>query len=135
MKSAAARPLGQPEYEALAAFRLLLRRFLRFSEAAANAIGLAPQQYQAMLAIKAYPGPDFISIKELAGQLLIKHNSAVELVNRLEGEGLVARRVSSLDRRQVDVQLTPLGTRTFEKLAAAHHAELARIGPDRRRSD
>lgn len=125
-----ARLLGKPDYEALAAFRLLLRRFLSFSEDAANAIGLAPQQYQALLAVKGFPGREVVSIKELAEQLLIRHNSAVELVDRLESEGLVSRRAAARDRRQVDIELTARGTRVFERLAAAHHAELGRIGPE-----
>ena len=124
--------LGKSDYERLAAFRYTLRRFLSFSEAAARDIGLASQQYQALLAVKGCPGRDAITVNELARQLLIKHNSAVGLVNRLEGEGLVRRQAAVGDRRKVDIVLTPKGTRAFERLAATHHAELARIGPELR---
>ncbi|HEX4583992.1 MAG TPA: MarR family transcriptional regulator [Burkholderiaceae bacterium] len=124
--------LRKADYERLAAFRTTLRRFLSFSEAAARGIGLASQQYQALLAVKGYPGRDAITINELAQQLLIKHNSAVGLVDRLEAEGLVRRQPAVGDRRKVDVRLTPKGTRLFERLAATHHAELARIGPQLR---
>jgi DNA-binding MarR family transcriptional regulator len=116
----------------LAAFRYTLRRFLSFSETAARRIGIASQQYQALLAVKGYPGRDSITISELAQQLLIKHNSAVGLVDRLVGQGLVRRRAASADRRKVDVVLTLRGTRVFERLAATHHAELGRIGPQLR---
>jgi DNA-binding MarR family transcriptional regulator len=121
--------LGKSDYEMLAAFRFTLRRFLSFSEAAARRIGLASQQYQALLAVKGCPGRDAITISELAQQLLIKHNSAVGLVNRLEAQGLVRRQAATADRRKVDIVLTSKGTRAFERLAAAHHAELGRIGP------
>lgn len=127
-KTAAARGLPKSDYEMLAAFRYALRRFLSFSEAAASDVGLAPQQYQALLVIKGYPGRDTIAINELAAQLLIKHHSAVGLVDRLEGKGLVTRSIDPDDRRKVNVGVTPRGSRLFEGLAAAHRAELARIG-------
>ncbi len=124
--------LGKPDYQRLAAFRYTLRRFLSFSEGAARRIGLASQQYQALLATMGHPGRDAITVKELAHQLLIKHNSAVGLVDRLEAETLVRRQASVTDRRKVGIVLTPKGVRVFEGLAATHHAELKRIGPELR---
>ena len=123
------RALDQGEYVALAQFRYTLRRFLSFSETAAGVVGLTPQQYQALLAIKGAAGEGPVTINDLAGQLMIKHNSAVGLVDRLEEEGLIVRRVAREDRRKVNLILTPKGSRTFEKLASAHRAELERIGP------
>jgi len=125
-----ARPALDPgEYEALAAFRYTLRHFLSFSEAAAAEVGLAAQQYQALLAIKGCAGRDSVTINELASLLLIKHNSAVGLVDRLESEGLVKRSIAPEDRRKVNVRLTRKGVRVFERLAVAHRDELQRIGP------
>lgn len=125
----ARRPLAPVEYEVLAAFRYTLRHFLSFSEAAAAEVGLASQQYQALLAIRGTPGRDSVTINELAKLLLIKHNSAVGLVDRLELEGLVRRSVAPEDRRKVNVRLTRKGVRVFERLAAVHRDELRRIGP------
>ena len=119
--------LGAAEYRTLAAFRYTLRRFLAFSDVAASAVGLTQQQYQALLAMKARRGT--MGISELASQLLVKHHSAVGLVDRLEQQGLVRREPSKTDRRKVVVRLTSHGSRVFEKLAAAHRAELRRIGP------
>jgi DNA-binding MarR family transcriptional regulator len=119
--------LGLAEYRTLAAFRYTLRRYLAFSDVAASAVGLTQQQYQAMLVMKARHG--MMSISELAAQLLVKHHSAVGLVDRLEQQGLVRREPSRSDRRKVVVRFTPHGARVFEKLAAAHRAELRRIGP------
>lgn len=121
--------LDPGEYEMLAAFRYTLRHFLSFSETAAAEVGLAAQQYQALLAIKGCAGRDTVTINELAGLLLIKHNSAVGLVDRLESEGLVKRSIAAEDRRKVNVRLTRKGVRVFERLAAAHRDELQRIGP------
>jgi DNA-binding MarR family transcriptional regulator len=120
--------LSAANYTRLATFRRTLRRFLRFSEGAAARVGLTGRQYQAMLAIRASPAGS-MSIRELAEDLLIKHNSAVELVDRLGTRGLVLRERSSGDRRKVGVRLTPLGAKTLRELASAHRQELRRIGP------
>src|SRR5205814_3775832 len=85
------------DYARLAAFRHALRRFLRFSEAAAARAGLTSQHYQAMLVLRGCPDDKRVTINDLAQQLLIKHNSAVELVDRLAREGLVVREPSSAD--------------------------------------
>ena len=121
--------LAPSEYEVLAAFRYALRHFLSFSDAAAAEVGLASQQYQALLAIKGSHGGDSVTINDLANLMLIKHNSAVGLVDRLESEGLVKRSVAPEDRRKVNVRLTRRGVRVFERLAAVHRDELRRIGP------
>ena len=120
--------LGPAEYRTLAAFRYTLRRFLAFSDVAAATVGLTQQQYQALLVMKSRQG--MLSISELAAQLLVKHHSAVGLVDRLEQQGLVRREPSREDRRKVVVHITSRGTRVFRKLAAAHRDELRRIGPD-----
>ncbi|MGH8600641.1 MAG: MarR family winged helix-turn-helix transcriptional regulator [Burkholderiales bacterium] len=124
--------LSPSDYAMLLSFRCTLREFLQFSEKAAEHIGVAPQQYQALLAIKGIPERERITINEMAEKLMIRHNSAVGLVNRMEKEGLVKRYPSLEDRRQVHVMLTSRGMRIFEKLAAAHREELNRIGPQLR---
>src|SRR5579871_5075244 len=108
------------EYQTLAAFRYTLRQFLRFSESAAEALGLTPQKYLALVAIEGFPGRDYVTIGELAEQLQIRHHSTVELIDRMEADGLVARRPSTEDRRRVYVALTEQGRETLERLAAAH---------------
>jgi DNA-binding MarR family transcriptional regulator len=117
------------DYETLAAFRYELRKFLHFSENAAESHGLASQQYLALLAIEGFPSRDFATIGELAERLRIAHHSAVGLVNRLESKKLVKRMPSSDDKRQVFVRLSPRGRNTLEKLAEVHHAELQTVGP------
>ena len=121
--------LATPDYGRLAGFRFALRRFLRFSEDAAAAVGLTGQHYQAMLVVRACPEERRLTIADLAQQLLIKHNSAVELVDRLALLDLVARGPSPSDRRKVELHLTARGRGLLAKLAAMHRAELRRIGP------
>lgn len=124
------RPISKSQYEHLAAFRFSLRKFLRFSEEAAGAAGLTPQQHQALLAIKGFPGRDYVTIGELAERLQIKHHSAVGLVDRLVLEKLVQRVASAEDRRCVNIRLTSRGEAVLEELSALHREQLRRIGPE-----
>ena len=117
------------DYARLAAFRYALRKFLRFSEEAAAGVGITGQHYQAMLILRGCPDGETVTIADLAHQLLIKHNSAVELVDRLVYEDLVMREASSADRRKVELHLTARGRQVLAKLAAMHRRELQRIGP------
>lgn len=118
-------PLADGDYAALAAFRFALRRFLNFSEAAVKVAGVSPQQYQAMLAIRGRPKRE-LAIKELARELMLKPNGAVQLLDRLEILGIVQRRMAPKDRRSVIVRLTQRGERAIAFLAAEHLAELVR---------
>ena len=126
-------PIKQSDYETLAAFRYLLRQFLRFSEDAARNAGLAPRQHQALLAIKGYADSQPITIGKLAERLQIRHHSAVGLVDRLSTQGLLVRERSTEDRRQVFIRLTAKGIKILEKLSTAHREELKRIEPQLRR--
>lgn len=125
-------PLDDADYAALAAFRHALRRFLSFSEAAAAQVGLTGQHYQAMLVVRANPPSRQMTINELARQLLIKHNSAVGLVDRLVDQGLLVRKAASDDRRKVELRLTARGSRVLDRLADRHRAELEHSGPQLR---
>jgi DNA-binding MarR family transcriptional regulator len=122
--------LHKAQYETLAAFRYELRRFLHFSESAAQATGITPQRHQALLAIKGFPGRDQVTVGELAERLQLRHHSAVGLIDRLVTEKLVVRKSSVEDRRQVLIQLTARGEKTLERLSALHHEQLKQIGPE-----
>jgi DNA-binding MarR family transcriptional regulator len=116
--------LGQEDYQALGAFRDALRRFLRFSEAGAQSIGLTPQQHQALLAIRAWHGTEPMSVGQLAEKLLIKNHSAVGLVARLQERGLVTRETSPDDRRRVLLRLTPSAEDQLENISRNNLREL-----------
>jgi DNA-binding MarR family transcriptional regulator len=130
-KSRRSAHLDAGEYQQLALFRYALRSFLRFSEAAAEKVGLTAQHYQALLVVCATPGGR-VTINDLAQQLLIRHNSAVGLVDRLTNQGLVAREPSPEDGRKVYLRLTAKGDRVLERLAEVHREELRRIAPQLR---
>lgn len=118
------------QYEMLAALRYSLRQFVHFSEEAAKGAGLTPQKHQALLAIKGFPDRDRITIQELAERLQIVHHSAVGLADRLVRDKYIKRMRGERDRRQVFITLTPQGEAVLEKLSAAHHEQLRRIGPE-----
>lgn len=121
--------LSKNDYETLSAFRYALRRFLRFSEEAAESVGLTPQQHQALLAVKGFPGREQVTNGELAERLQIKHHSAVGLVNRLEAQGLIARTQGESDKREFYITLTAKGGELLERLTAVHREELRRVAP------
>ncbi|MGA3304014.1 MAG: MarR family transcriptional regulator [Methylovirgula sp.] len=123
------RQLTAADYHRLAAFRHALRGFLAFSAGEAEAVGLAPQQHQALLAIRGWDEERPPTIKALAGQLIIRHNSAVELVRRLEDAGFVRCVPSHEDRRQIELSLTKKGDAALAALSASHLAELRQRGP------
>lgn len=124
--------LSKTEYEVLSEFRYTLRRFLRFSEAAANELGLTPQQHQALLAIKGFPGRERVTVGELAERLQIRHHSAVGLADRLEAQNLIRRSPATSDRRKVYLSLTAHGRSVIDRLSTLHHEELLRLLPQLR---
>ena len=119
------RQLSTGDYEQLLRFRTGLRRFLRWSEAAATAAGLTPAQHQLLLAIRGHAGRAGPTIGDVADTLLLRHHSAVGLVDRAEVAGLVRRHVDRDDARVVRLTLTAAGSRRLANLTDAHLDELA----------
>lgn len=117
-------PLRKRDFEALSEFRHQLRRFLRFSENAAQAEGLTPLQYQLLLHIKGYPSRDWATVGELAQRLQTQQHGVVALLGRCEEAGLITRQHSTRDRRQVQVRLTPAGESVLTRVAELHRTEL-----------
>src|SRR5207237_9448942 len=93
--------LRAEDYEALAELRYLGRKFLRFSkDLLRTEAGLNPEQYEALLAIKAFASPEGLFISQLSERLQVRHHSAVNIVDRLEEKKLVARAAAEADRRR-----------------------------------
>jgi len=112
------------EYQAMAELRYRIRLFLREGDAAARSSGLEPQQYLLLLAIRGMPDGVSAKIQSLADSLLIRHHSAVELVDRLESHGYVRRSRGKEDRREVLVSLLPKGQRVLERVVQQRISEL-----------
>ena len=126
---AAGTELSAEDYRNLAEFRFLLRRFLAFSEDAARDAGLAPQQHQALLAIKGFDGDEAPTVGYLAERLSIRHHSAVGLVDRLVKAGFLKRHEGAADKRRVTLTLSPRGETMLAKLSVAHRDELRHLTP------
>ena len=124
-----AKPIRSSDYQAMGAFRLALRRFAAFSDAAARDAGLTPQQHQALLAIRAHTGAEPMTIGELAECLMIKNHSAVELVGRLVDRDLVARTHSESDRRRILLRLTAEAEALVAKVTRNNLRELSSTAP------
>ena len=121
--------LTKQEYERLAQLRYSLREFARSTELEARKVGVTPQQYQLMLAIKGFPGREQANISELAERLQIRHNAVIGLINRAETRGLVRREPDGdrQDRRVVLIHLTNEGEQILQAMAAALRSERRRV--------
>ena len=117
-------------YQALAEFRYQIRHFLAASEESARSVGLEPEQYLLLLAVRGMPIGKEPSIQALAQRLGVHHNTAVERVDRLARMGLVRRHRGRVDARIVLLALTGRGDRILEKLASKRMTELSKTGPE-----
>lgn len=117
------------DYRRLLELRTGLRRFLHWSEVQSTAQGVTPTQHQLLLAIRGHPDPAGPSIGEIAGYLVVRHHSAVGLIDRAVSAGLVTRRPDPDRTGTVRVVLTDQGRQTLGSLAKLHLAELARLAP------
>src|SRR5580693_1815086 len=116
--------LTDADYEDLLALRTGLRRFLRWSEQQAEAAGLTPAQQQLLLAIRGHTDARGPTVGEVADHLLLRHHSAVGLVDRAEEADLIERTRDAHDRRMVRLQLAATGSKRLEALSQAHLEEI-----------
>ena len=123
--------LEQSDFEHLLELRTGLRRFIRWSDQQAQAAGLTPAKHQLLLAIKGHPHPSGPTVGEVADYLVLRHHSAVGLIDRAVKDGLVKR---DRDRRKgvVRVTLTRAGDEKLAALAQAHVEEIAHLAPTMR---
>jgi DNA-binding MarR family transcriptional regulator len=108
----------------LAEFRYQLRRFVSFSEAACEAAGVSAQQYQLLQVVATVPQEKECSISYVAERMVVRHNTAVELVDRAEKAGLVQRITDESDHRRSLVETTPRGNDLLADLVPIHLAEV-----------
>lgn len=113
----------------LAEFRYELRRFLHFSERAALEAGIQPKQHQLLLQVAGAPENMAVTIAYVAERLGLKHNSAVELVDRSESEGLLERKADPQDRRRAILRVTRKGRQLLSRLTGDHARELNERAP------
>jgi DNA-binding MarR family transcriptional regulator len=117
------------DYQRLLELRTGLRRFLRWSERQAEAAGLTPAQHQLLLAIRGHPDPRGPTVGEVAAYLVLRHHSAVGLIDRAETAGLLVRSKDPDNSSAVRLQLTESGRRQLDVLSEQHLEELAHLAP------
>jgi DNA-binding MarR family transcriptional regulator len=113
------REISAADYRKLAEFRFRIRRFLHFTEEAARAHGMEPQQHQLLLAIRGLPKGARPTVTTISDRLCLRHHSTVELIDRLEKQGAVARQHGKEDRREVLLHLTPRGEDRLRRLTVS----------------
>ena len=121
------RRLTDDQFAKILDFRVALRRFGRWSEEQAAKVGLTAGQHQLLIAIRGHRDSKGPTIRDVADHLLIRHHSAVGLVDRTEHLGLIERHGDEADHRLVRLRLTPLAETLVSELAAAHLEELRRL--------
>ena len=124
-----ANALQRPDFYAMAELRYQIRRFLHFSEKAARAAGIEPQQQQLLLALKGLPKGFRPTIGVLAERMQLQHHSTVGLIDRLVERGLLVRLRATTDKRQVLIKLSRDGEEVLRKLSLHHLDELRSVGP------
>lgn len=125
--TASERSLSKAAFEELSTFRYQIRRFERYSENAVRAHGITGLQYLLLLHIKGFPGREFAYVGELAERLQAAPHGVVALITRCEKAGLVERRQSVRDRREIEVHLMKDGEKLLIRLVAMHRSELKAI--------
>lgn len=116
--------LGKKEIEALSDFRYQLRCFQKFSEVLTHIYGITNLQYLLLLHIKGYKARNWATVSELAERLQSHHNGVVSLASRCEKLGLIYRQRGTVDKRAVEIHLTPEGNKLVIKIASLHRKEL-----------
>ena len=119
--------LAEDDYERLLAFRVELRRFLRFREDIAHEHGLTPAIHQLLLAVRGAGARSGPLIGAVAETLDVRHHTVVELAQRAEQLGLIERHRDDDDHRRVHLRLTPKGRRRLEQLSRAHLPAIAQL--------
>lgn len=121
--------IGNDGYARLLAVRTRLRQFEHWSAQQAAAHGLTASQHQLLLAVRGHRDPAGPTVNDIAEYLFVRHNTAVELINRTQELGVLERVRDPEDQRAVRLRLTAQGRRLLRALARSHVEELARLAP------
>ncbi|HEY5430231.1 MAG TPA: MarR family winged helix-turn-helix transcriptional regulator [Solirubrobacteraceae bacterium] len=124
--------LSDHDYQRLAELRFGLRTFLHWSAERAKSAGLTPAQHQLLLAVRGSVQDRGPRLGDIADILLIRHHSAVELVDRAQEAGLIERERDPDLHSVVRVGLTARGAAMLASLSEQHLRELAQLAPTMR---
>ena len=112
----------------IAAFRAVIRSFLRTSERLARDANLTPRRYLLLLMIKGAPdGSEQSTVTELSSRLQLAQSTVTELVGRAERVGLIQRERSGKDLRVAHLRLTEEGERRLALAVHGHDEQRAEL--------
>jgi len=118
----------------LRAWRGLLRTFARLTKALdaelEAAHGLPLSSYEVLMYLADSEG-DRMRMHDLASSILLSRSGLTRLVDRLERDGLLARRSCPSDARGAFACLTPKGRATLDAARATHLAGVRAMFLDR----
>ncbi len=92
-----------------------------------NAHGLGEGDFDVLATLRRTGEPHELTPTELMDQTMVTSGAVSKRLDRLEGAGLVERRVSSGDRRSRIVALTEKGRELIDRAAPEHFANEARL--------
>lgn len=101
----------------MAEFRYQLRKFLHFSQEAAQRAAIHPQQHELLLVLAGQTKDAEVTVTMAAERMFLRHNSTVELVDRCVNQGLVTRLEDPMDRRRSILRLNARGEELLQVLA------------------
>ena len=92
-----------------------------------NAHGLGEGDFDVLATLRRTGDPYELTPTELMDQTMVTSGAVTKRLDRLEGAGLVERRVSDGDRRSRIVVLTGKGRELIDRAAPEHFANEARL--------
>lgn len=119
--------LADGDFRRLLEARIALRRFERWGDDQAAAVGLTPAWHDLLLAVRGHGGGAGPTIGDIAETLAVRPHTAVELCNRVQRAGFIDRRRDGQDGRVVRIALTDDGQRVLAALATVHTEQLRRL--------
>lgn len=109
----------------------LSNRFNRELVAAMRPKRITVARWRALAVLAERPG---VSVSELAAHAILERTALIHVLNRLEGEGLVERRINEADKRAIELYLTDAGEREYRTILPvakrAYRKAIEGIAPD-----
>lgn len=123
MSAAARRRLATDTWESVLQAQVSIMRELQ-KEPSFKALG--SREYDILYHLSRCPG-GWLRLNELNDHVLLTQPSISRMVDRLEAQGLVRRKVAQEDRRGVLIGLTEEGLATQKRVGRAHVGNIAEL--------
>jgi len=114
-------------FKGLLAVRSGISAFAQLSEKEARIAGGTHAQHHVLLALRGHADVAGPTVKDVAAALAISSPSAVELIARMVGVGLLERHADDSDARITRLKLTTLGHRLLHQLSEPHLPRLREL--------